>query len=106
MNSNLTTQASSLRSSVVPRNGRLWASHYEHTKEPKVTSELYNFQSRKMAIVNLEAALSNWKQLETKCVSQMSLCYRTRFSSTIRLTPSRTGGTPSNLMRHWLNPSS
>ena len=61
-------------------------------------------QARRMAVVNLEAALASWKSLENQKVSQMSLTYRSHFSTSLRINPSRTGSMPRSLMTHWFNP--
>jgi hypothetical protein len=56
----------------------------------------------KMAVVNLEAALSSWKSIQNHKVYQMSLNYRTALSHSMRISHSSVGYLPSSLMRHSL----
>ena len=58
--------------------------------------------SRKMSVVNLEAALSCWKSIKNKKLAGVSQKYRSSISSKLRLSPMSIGGLPSNLMNHWL----
>jgi hypothetical protein len=59
--------------------------------------------SRKMSVVNLEAALSCWKSIKNKKLADVSQKYRSSLSSKLRLSSSSIGGLPSNLMNHWLS---
>lgn len=57
---------------------------------------------KKMAVVNLEAALSSWKSIQNHKVYQMSLDYRTSLAHSMRISHSSVGYLPSSLMRHSL----
>jgi len=56
--------------------------------------------SRRMAVVNLEAALACWQSIQNHKVAKISHGYRSRICSQLRLTPSRIGGLPNDLMAH------
>ncbi len=57
-----------------------------------------DLHGRKMAVVNLEAALTNWKLLQADTVASVSRAYRLQVSSSIRITPKRIGGLPSEML--------
>ena len=59
--------------------------------------------SRKMSVVNLEAALSCWKHIKNNKLGDIGQKYRSSTSSKLRLSPLSIGGLPSNLMNHWLS---
>jgi hypothetical protein len=61
-----------------------------------------NLNENKMAVVNLEAALTSWKSIQNHKVNQVSEIFRTNLASRIRLSPVSTGYLPGNLMRHYL----
>ena len=63
-----------------------------------------DLNSRRMAVVNLEAALACWKSIKNHDVSMISQEYRSRLSRTLRISPSRIGRLPDNLFRHSLEP--
>jgi hypothetical protein len=67
----------------------------------KTDSDLH---SRRMAVVNLEAALACWKSIKNHDISMISQEYRSRLSRTLRISPSRIGRMPDNLFRHSLEP--
>jgi len=55
---------------------------------------------RRMAVVNLEAALSSWKSIKNHKVNQLSEGYRVAQASKTRISPARSGTMPVHLMRH------
>jgi uncharacterized protein YajQ (UPF0234 family) len=68
----------------------------------ELSKERYNLHENKMAVVNLEAALTTWKSIQNNKVNQVSEIFRTNLASRIRLSPVSTGQLPGNLMRHYL----
>lgn len=62
----------------------------------------YNLHENKMAVVNLEAALTTWKSIQNHRVNKVSEIFRANLASRIRLSPASTGLLPGNLMRHYL----
>ena len=60
--------------------------------------------SNKMAVVNLEAALATWKTFENKAVQAASRSYRFNLADSLRISPSRTGGLPRDLLHHMFAP--
>jgi hypothetical protein len=73
-------------------------------KQPaqELSKERYNLHENKMAVVNLEAALTSWKSIQNHKVNQASEIFRTNLATRIRLSPVSTGHMPGNLMRHYL----
>lgn len=63
-----------------------------------------DFNGRKMAVVNLEAVLTNWQAIKSVKVSEMSRSYRTSISGELRIKPSRMYGMPSSLLSHLMQP--
>jgi hypothetical protein len=63
-----------------------------------------DLNSRRMAVVNLEAAIACWKSIKNHEVSMISQEYRSRLSRTLRISPSPIGRLPDNLFRHSLEP--
>jgi hypothetical protein len=59
-----------------------------------------DLNAKKMAVVNLEAALTTWKSIHNHKVNQASEVFRSNLASKLRLSPAHTGLLPSNLMRH------
>ena len=57
-----------------------------------------------MAVVNLEAALATWKTFENKAVQAASRSYRFNLADSLRISPSRTGGLPRDLLHHMFAP--
>ena len=55
---------------------------------------------RRMAVVNLEAALSSWKSIKNHKVNQLSEEYRVAQSCKSRISPAKSGTMPVHLMRH------
>ena len=67
-----------------------------------ISSRQTDLNQRKMAVVNLEAALTTWKSIHNHKVNQVSEVFRSNLASKLRLSPAHTGLLPSNLMRHSL----
>jgi hypothetical protein len=61
-----------------------------------------DLNENKMAVVNLEAALTTWKSIHNHKVNQASEAFRCNLASKLRLSPAHTGLLPNNLMRHSL----
>jgi len=61
-----------------------------------------DLNENKMAVVNLEAALTTWKSIHNHKVNQASEAFRSNLASKLRLSPGHTGLLPSNLMRYSL----
>ena len=61
-----------------------------------------DWRENKMAVVNLEAALTAWKSIQNHKVSQASELFRENIASRTRLNPGKTGHFPASLMRHYL----
>ena len=61
-----------------------------------------DWKEKKMAVVNLEAALTAWKSIQNHKVNQASEMFRTNIACRTRLNPANTGYLPPNLMRHFL----
>ncbi|MDC0369235.1 hypothetical protein OAN13_06025 [Opitutales bacterium] len=60
--------------------------------------------SNKMAVVNLEAVLATWKSFENKELQAASRSYRFNLADSLRISPSRTGGLPRDLLHHLFTP--
>jgi hypothetical protein len=75
-----------------------------HYKQPvkELPRQPNNLHENKMAVVNLEAALTTWKSIQKHKVNQASEIFRTNLASRIRLSPASSGYLPGNLMRHYL----
>ena len=59
-----------------------------------------NLNGRKMAVVNLEAALSSSEVYQNHKVNQLSEDFRVAQASKSRISPAKTGTMPIHLMRH------
>jgi hypothetical protein len=59
-----------------------------------------DLNGRKMAVVNLEAALSSWRSIKNYKVNQLSEEYRVAQASKSRISPAKSGTMPIHLMRH------
>jgi len=66
------------------------------------SSDRTGFNENKMAVVNLEAALTTWKSIHNHKVNQASEAFRANLASKLRLSPAHIGLLPGNLMRHCL----
>jgi len=66
------------------------------------SSRRTDLNENKMAVVNLEAALTTWKSIHNHKVNQVSEAFRSNLASKLRLSPVHTGLLPGNLMRHCL----
>ena len=66
------------------------------------SSRRTDLNENKMAVVNLEAALTTWKSIHNHKVNQVSETFRTNLASKLRLSPAHIGLLPGNLMRHCL----
>ena len=69
---------------------------------PGATKQRTDLNENKMAVVNLEAALTSWKSIQNHKVNQASEIFRTNLASRVRLSPATTGHLPGMLMRHYL----
>ena len=61
-----------------------------------------DWKENKMAVVNLEAALTAWKSIQNHKVSQASELFRKNIAFRTRLNPGITRHLPASLMRHYL----
>jgi hypothetical protein len=59
-----------------------------------------DLNGRKMAVVNLEAALSSWRSIKNHKVNQLSEDFRVAQASKSRISPAKSGTMPFHLMRH------
>ena len=71
---------------------------------PSSTNLESNPLPSKMAVVNLEAALATWKTFENKAVQAASRSFRSNLADNLRISPSRTGGLPRDLLHHLFTP--
>lgn len=100
MNVNLTSTKSPNRGEAKFDRGKFWLDESPVIPPQQLANPDLGLQSRKMAVVNLEAALASWKSLENHKVSQLSQTYRFKYSASLRITPTSTGGLPQGLMNH------
>lgn len=103
MNANLNTVNLSKSEKVRFDYSQSQIGNLDRSALPRLDHSNLCLQAKRMAVVNLEAALASWKSLENKRLAQMSHAYRCRYSASLRITPSRTGGIPRNLIDHWFN---
>ena len=66
-------------------------------------SSCLSIDGHKMAVVNLEAALTSWKSIENHKVACLSTHYRKRLAVESRVSPARVGTVPHNLMEFMLS---
>ena len=97
---NLNVSIKATRSSINQR--FVQASPVSNQPVKELSKQPNNLHENKMAIVNLEAALTTWKSIQNHKVNQVSEIFRRSLSSRIRLSPPSTGHLPGNLMRHYL----
>ena len=64
------------------------------------SSRRTDLSENKMAVVNLEAALTTWKSIHNHKVNKVSEAFRSNLASKLRLSPTHTGSLPSNLIRY------
>ncbi|MDA9119704.1 hypothetical protein N9J83_06135 [Opitutales bacterium] len=100
----LITTKSKVLDKVVSGQGRVTNSGYLPSPILSSITTDSDLNSRRMAVVNLEAALGCWKSIKNHEVSIISQEYRSRLSRTLRISPSRIGRLPDNLFRHSLEP--
>jgi hypothetical protein len=62
-----------------------------------------SLNDRRMAVVNLEAALASHNSMKNHNVHQLSKSYRNQLSASLRISPSKMDGMPHDLMYHWIN---
>ncbi|MDG1326615.1 MAG: hypothetical protein P8P49_12690 [Opitutales bacterium] len=104
MKEHLITTKSKVLDKVVSDRGRVTNSDYLPSPILSSITTDSDLNSRRMAVVNLEAALACWKSIKNNEVSMISQEYRSRLSHTLRISPSRIGRLPDNLFRHSLEP--
>jgi len=105
MKEHLITTKSKGLDKVVSDRGRV--TNLDYLPSPILSSIITtdsDLNSRRMAVVNLEAALACWKSIKNHEVSMISQEYRSRLSRTLRISPSSIGRLPNNLFRHSLEP--
>jgi hypothetical protein len=62
-----------------------------------------DLNGRRMSIVNLEAALTSWKTINSKKVLNCSEAYRRHLSRESRISPTSVGSIPMQLTRHLMS---
>ena len=100
------TIITSNRYSTIPKSdmGQARAGIARSSQHAVPTAEDFSieYNSRKMSVVNMEAALASWKSIENHRVIHCSHSFRNRVAREIRITPTRMGKFPRNLARHLL----